>query len=254
MAVRIIDAPIKELLGENLTVNGSGGAVLYYALRHGWREVLIEPQAAVRLALAPAIQELWFYDNSATTKWVSLNKHLTNRHVDSDTGTTLDSAQAADYLYIGFVDISGGVYVDMDGTSVNGTTSAMAGGYTKSDGTFAALSVTDGTASGGATLAQDGAVTWTVPTDWIANDLPTVLSDSTAPSSKLFWVRLSFGSGLDSDTEIEQLIPIAQNSNRRGYFKASVEYTIDLSSEVGALEVLAQGAGGTSVNVTWIRR
>ena len=264
MAIRIVDAPIKDLYGEQLTVPANTGTRNIFPMRFGFGEILIEPAAAMRLGFAPRIKEAWFYDASATT-WVNLlnaSRALINRHVAGDTGTTLDAMQTTDYIYVGCDEPYLGLYVNMDASTVNSNAATLAGGYSKNDDTFAALTIgSDGTASAGATLAQDGLVLWTVPTDWARFSLATILADITAPSRKLHWVRLSVSAALSADVEMEQLAALhtpavaASTTTGPGMFnKASQEYSIDVSDEVGALEVIAQGAVATTVNVSWIKR
>ena len=265
MAIRIVDEPIKDTYKEQLTVPANNATRNVFPVRFGWGEILIEPAAAMVLGLAPRIQALWFYDASATPKWVNLldgDMAIINRHVGGDTGTNLDAMQTADYIYVGLLETCLGLYVDMDAGTVNANAATIAGGYSKNNNTFAALSISsDGTASGGATLAADGLIVWTVPTDWGKFSLADVLADAGAPSAVLRWVRLSVSAALSADVEIEQMAAlhtpavVGDVTTAPGMFnKANQEYTIDLSDEVGALEVIAQAAAGTTVKVSWIKR
>lgn len=254
---RVLDVAIRDMYGEALTVPASSGSPTSFAVRPGYTKVLVEPAAASRIQLAPKVKAAFFYDNSAAagSKWIDLlggNEALLDRGQSNATGTTLDSAQAADFIYLGFDFPVRGVEVDV--VSANATASVLAATYSKDDDTFAGLTETDGTASGGASLAQDGQITWTVPTDWAKSDLRTVLSDDLAPGAQLYWVRLAFGGGLDADTELNTISALNETSGVGGYFKASTEYTFEIDDEVGALEVIAQAASPTTLNVTWIRR
>lgn len=85
---------------------------------------------------------------------------------------SLDTAANDDYIYVGSWVPFRGVAVDMD-TAVNGTASVLTVNYWNG-GSWTDISDTDGTASGGATFAQDGNVTWTVPTAWVRASLQAI--------------------------------------------------------------------------------
>lgn len=78
-------------------------------------------------------------------------------------------------------------------SAVNGTASVLQAKYWK--GTYAAVSgISDGTSSGGASMAQSGAVTWTAPTD----ELPHYQYGRSG-----FWYQLSLASGaMDAEVEV----------------------------------------------------
>jgi hypothetical protein len=65
--------------------------------------------------------------------------------------------------------------------------------YWKNDHTWAACSATDGTASGGATLAQSGAITWTAP---------SAIMPKYAFGSCGFWYQIRVSAALDSEVEL----------------------------------------------------
>ena len=94
--VQTVSAPITKTYSEQL-VNAecpaNNGTRRPIAVRRGFSEVLIEPAAAGRLHLVPAIREFYFYDNSLPlgSRWIDLlrdkDKALINRHVAGDTST-----------------------------------------------------------------------------------------------------------------------------------------------------------------------
>ena len=91
---------------------------------------------------------------------------VATNQVDLDSFGTL---AAGDALYVGSHVQFAGVNVDVDGSHPNGTSSVLTVKYY--DGTSGAevwtdTSDTDGTISSGKTMAQDGSVTWTVPSAW----------------------------------------------------------------------------------------
>jgi hypothetical protein len=205
-----------------------------------------------------------FYDSSASSgsrfvtagSATSLHPNLTDRDSTTGSGTTLDSMQVTnDYLYLCFDKPVAGIRIVVK--SVNGTTNTMLGEYYKNDDTWTSLSVTDNTDTG-ASLAQTGTVTWTAVTDWRAIGLrkaleavATPLATEDAPNTSGFWMRISFTtSGLDSDTEIEEIWALSNDANR-GYYRKAVEYHVSIDARVvGAIEALV-ASGTDTLEVTW---
>lgn len=123
---------------------------------------------------------------------------------------------AGDFLYVGSHMPFSGAVIDVD--SVNANTAALTVKYW--DGTeWADISATDGTAATGATLAQDGAVTWTIPTDWTPISL--IKSGDIAISGKrpgvgnlYYWTRWEVDAALDAATTLDSLIAIPPSASR----------------------------------------
>lgn len=87
------------------------------------------------------------------------------------------------------------------GTTKNAVVSALSGAYwSDTTGNWAALTITDGTASGGKTLAQSGNVTFTKPGDMGK----TPLGD-TNKTSKI-WMRFAVGTNLTASININEII------------------------------------------------
>ncbi len=277
MATLVVDQPIKEFFGEQLSntevpINtATAGSRHAIARRNGFNEILFEPAAACRMHLTPRILHCYFYDASLAigSRWLNLigddAQALINRHVVGDTGTVLDAMQTEDFLYIASSATHAGIFVDMDGSSVNSNNVNPTFQYSRVDKTFVTQADTDGTDSTG-TLAQDGTISLdAVPTDWRAMRLSDMLPAADLPAGdaateRYFWGRISVTGALSADVEIEQLVLVhadqgdSTNDGGAGFFKASVEYTVDISAEVGGLEWIAQGGAATTVNLTWIRR
>lgn len=129
---------------------------------------------------------------------------------DNDAATdvvlsSLDTNANSDALWIGSHLPFAGLSVDMDAT--NGAASVLSGTYWNGTA-LSNISLTDNTASGGATFAQDGTITWSVPTDWTAASLATIGSAaSSIPSSgqALYWVKLVVSAALDSSTTLNSV-------------------------------------------------
>ncbi len=143
--------------------------------------------------------------------------------------SSLDTATNLDFLYVGARVPFGGAIIDVD--APNGNASVLTVKYRKSDNTWADISATDGTDSAGATMAADGTVTWTVPTDWIATSL-TEAGDTSigfaGSLNKLFWTRWQFSAALDSSTTLNSML--AKNKET-AYFELVSGDTFELALE-----------------------
>ncbi len=217
------------------------------------------PSIAFRLALCPAIKDVNFFDASATadSRFIktgsnsSLLNDLTDKDGGTGTGTVMDSMTSSDYLYVCTADIVGGFHINVK--AVNGTANTLAIQYW--DGTqWADLTETDNTDTG-ASLAQDGSVTFTAPTDAVSaplggsagivlndNSLRSAAADVRAQDPSMmtgFWWRFNWDNGLDSDTEIEELMTVNKGDSR-GKFRADTEANLSLDRRfVGNIEVLS---------------
>jgi hypothetical protein len=127
-----------------------------------------------------------------------------------------DTLANGDALFVGCAVPIRGLAVDVD--AVNGTSSLMTGDYW--DGSaWSDITETDGTASGGAALAQDASVTWTEPSDWESKTLRTIIEtekswDGTFAgtgqvfNTPLYWVRFKVSVALDSSTTLNSIHPL----------------------------------------------
>lgn len=140
----------------------------------------------------------------------------TDEAQDGDAATdvvlsSLDTAANGDFVLVGAAVPFRGLVADVD--SANSTTSTLAVHYWNGSA-WADISPTDGTASGGATFAQDGNITWTVPTAWAGatlDDLGAGFSDGRT-QEHLYWVRLSVSAALDSSTTLNSLIAMNEST------------------------------------------
>ena len=203
MSVGNYAGPLGEIRGVGA---GSGVALTttaaLTALPNGTRWVKLEARnfstaVVARLALNPYLVIVedangTYTDDSDTAQ-------------DGDTSTTfdldsMDTAANSHYLYVGAHVPFRGVKVDL--TNVNGTASVLTVRYW--DGSaWTDISDTDGTASGGVTLAQDGDVTWTVPTDWAPYAIAIGGPYGTA---LLYWTRWEVSVQLDADVTIAEIL------------------------------------------------
>lgn len=119
--------------------------------------------------------------------------------LDDDTSTFYTvTITSDDYLYIGtnkVYDETMFIRVDM-GAVVNSNTASLVAEYSQGGGTWASLSITDGTLNGLATLGQDGDIDFTSPDDW---------DKERVDSRSCYWVRLSPSANLTANIRIKEL-------------------------------------------------
>lgn len=181
------------------------------------------------------------------------------------TDVTLSSQDTwanGDALYVGSHIPFRAVRVDVD--AANGNASVLTVNYW--NGTvWGTITATDNTASAGATLAVDGTITWTVPTDWAANSLRAIAllagDDSdlantlTAPSLDriLYWTRWEVSAALDASTTQNEIHALSRSTAYAEITtgKPSHEFFIRRGpSGIGAIEALTDaGTGNLLVNV-----
>jgi hypothetical protein len=116
-------------------------------------------------------------------------------------------------LYVGSHVPFRGIAVDVLAGSVNANASVMTASYWNGSGWAATTGFTDGTASAGATFAQDGKIVWTVPSDWAKVQLsqtvnpapqnppstPTLIGTLLPYNDKTqYWARISVSAALSA--------------------------------------------------------
>ena len=238
MATAIFGSPIRRFQGETL---GLTTTVASLGVVPNYQELMLYCATAFRLHLNPKIRMILFYDISALA-YVNLLINLTDRASATGSGTTLDAMQTTDILYVGCEAQFGGLRVDMT-ASVNANASVMDAEYWNGT-TWADLTETDGTASGGKMFAQSGAITWTMPTDWALT--------SVNGSPQLYWMRIKVSAALSADVEIAD-VHTRNKDTSRGYNEAGMAYQFSLNlDKVGAFEAVL-AAGSDTLDVTWVQ-
>ncbi len=244
--------PVRRTLYDSVTTSATQNSI---AIPKGYNQLSMIADQNFRMSVVPKITKVYFYDASATlgARFVELTAVMLDR-VAAGTGTTLDAMTTSDFLYLCYnadTVVPGGVEVVMT-ASVNDDASVSTWSYYKTDETFADISDTDGTDVGGDTLKQTGSVTWTKPSDWKIGVLADIVTDADTPRQLGYWVRLSVGTALDADTEIQDLWGLDQVAANRGYFATSVTHELAFDvGVVGSLDFIRVSADGT-VNITWL--
>lgn len=136
---------------------------------------------------------------------------------DGSTGTdvtlsSLDTVANGDWVLVGSAVPFRGLNVDVD--AANSTSATLSVHYWNGSA-WTDISPSDGTASGGATFAQDGNITWTVPTAWTTaklTDIYTSAFKNGKTGEELYWLRLSVSAALDSSTTLNSLLAMNEST------------------------------------------
>lgn len=230
-ALQIIAGPLGEIkaatvdgrssaytsAGHPLTAAATG--IKHIQLPIGTRYCRLIPRnfstaVSIRWAIDPYLLILKTVDNFATAP-----TDASETLQDADNSTTLalnslDVKANGDMLLIGSHIPFAGVSVNVVNTNSAGT-AAMGVEYW--NGAWGSITPTDGTFST-RTLAQDGNVTWTVPTDWVAASLRTIqgiAAGVNCPYSgqNLYWTRWSVDTLLaDSSVSVANMLALSRNA------------------------------------------
>lgn len=209
MSTEVLPGPISEVRAVHTS---AGGLSLTTTLQtagfpKGTQGVRISPRnfstaVVARFALNPYLVVLKTSDALATV--ANLTDYSENAQ-DNDTSTlvtlsSLDTNANSNAVWIGAALPFRGLSVDV--VSTNSAASVLSGTYWNGSA-LSNISLTDNTASGGNTFAQDATITWSVPTDWAKATLKTAGSAAAAiRTDELYWVKLVVSAQLDSSTTL----------------------------------------------------
>ena len=190
-----------------------------------------------------------FFDGTGST-YTELRASLQDGFLagsGTGTGSSLNSMATDDILYLAFQYPIGGLYLDIG--NANGNASVIDVEYWNGSA-WTDLTETDGTISTGFTLAIDGEVTWTAPTDWVRNSVNGV--------GTYYWLRIKVSAALDSSTSILRVLGIhADRTYAQVEAGTSGDAVVPMKyldrTRVGGVEIKA--AAGTPVcSVNWYGR
>lgn len=222
MATEVLSGPLGELRAAS-TADG-GTAVTSTAARlvlpRGTKWVSMTPRAfatakVVKFNFNPWITVL------KTTDLLATQGNITDYSIEAQDNSTstsvtlssLDTLANLDAVYIGSHLPFSGLAVDVDGT--NSTASVLSVFYWNGTA-WADTSATDGTDNGGATLGQDGNITWTVPSAWATTSLSKAVTTAAKGvgvlTNELFWVRLTVSAALDSSVTLDHVLAINRST------------------------------------------
>lgn len=246
-----VAAPLGELRGGTSTGVSLTTTAAFIQIPKGTQHLFLTPRnfttaVVARVALNPYLVVLKTVDALATAP-----TDYSESAQDGDTSTDVDlsslsTAANSDFLYVGSHRPFRGVNCDIDAANANA--SVLTVKYW--DGSaWTSISATDGTASGGATMAVDGNVTWTIPTAWTSASLlgtgDTTVSFPFA-GNKLYWTRWEVSVALDSTTTLNSMLALAPSTN---YFELSANQNFELGitkgpEGVGCIEALTDAGTG----------
>lgn len=112
---------------------------------------------------------------------------------DTDSHQRYYCPRTSHYIYVGLDEVFNKITVDL-GAEVNTTINATLSAQYFDGAAWTSLTITDGTASAGKTLAQDGDVVFTTPVDW---------EKVSINAKEYYWVRLKVSADFESAGALE---------------------------------------------------
>lgn len=230
----------------------------------------------VRFALSPRLSVLVSKDSFA-----ALPTDFSDAAQDGASGTvvTLDALppNPKGYIYLGAPGEFRGVQVGTPGHA-NAVASTLTAEYWDKTTGWTAITITDGTANGGASFAVTGNITFTIPASqaWVPArllDTATLQADgllaNKAPfrgshdfasvqgilEAPLYWLRLKTSAAFSAAVDVASIMALARSTAYEELlFAATQELEADsintTPTGIGALEVLTdQGTGNVVVNL-----
>ena len=151
---------------------------------------------------------------------------------------TLNSLQSTqDAVYARDLQVFEGLKVDVNNT--NGNSATITASYWNGSA-WTSLSATDGTASGGAALAQDGSVTWSIPDDWQPNSVNAGTG---------YHVKLTWSANLDSSVSITDIDAIQRDTAM--FFAQHKDKLYSVKRRATGFDLYSSDNGG--LDATWAR-
>ena len=137
----------------------------------------------------------------------------------ASTDVTLSSLTAGAFVYIGSHVPFRGVTIDVDAANSTASTDLTVKYWNGS--AWASISATDNTVSGGISLAQDGTVTWTVPSTWVPVSLRAagdtlLFAPADLVNPKIYWTRWEWDATMDSATTLNSIIALNRDTAQYG--------------------------------------
>jgi len=247
--MRTYDAPIREVCGDDQTINIAGTPSNYRAIRPGFRDVKLVCDTAWRLGLSPRLVHCLYYTVAGgyVADYASTATSTTASHFH------IDAMAATSYLYLGVTMPVLGFCFDITDANAEVTTLDME--YCSTAQTLTAAPTftdvagdSDQTDAAGATLGVDGEYTFTY-VDVVRSRLGT----GNAPAyQNCYWYRFKPLAALSATTSIANIIPIYKSATDLGYMSAAVEYNFNVDTTlIGGW--YAQCSAEKHLYISWIR-
>ena len=220
MATETRGAPWGETRGIHTTAGGIAVTATSQAvpIPNSTREL----EFSIRNAASSAVSVLWAVNPSlivlhTADALATAPTDATNKMRDGIAANVLvlDSLGAGTpaFIYVGARIPFGGVAVNV--TADNNTDSALTVNYYNGS-TWETTGATDGTSDSSETLAQDGNVTWTIPTSWTKKGLKDIgaTSINTFPyaTEELYWTQWAVDVALDSTVSVTGMHALSRNT------------------------------------------
>lgn len=238
MATEVRASPFEEI--KSAAVDAAGTAIpatglactttrAYAILPKGTRHLFLTAHtmassaAVLSVCLNPYLLVLKTTDGMATQPL-----DVSDAVQDGDTATVLNmndfsTLANGDFLLVGSHLPFGGVYVDMGNTNAAGDDTVVTVAYWNGS-SWVDISATDGTIATGNSFAADGAVTWTVPTQWPVVSLEAIhkkgglalprLPFYGATEPALYWTRWVWDVVFDAAVTVRAMTSINRNTLR----------------------------------------
>lgn len=217
MSTPVRAAPFKESRGGTLTGTALSTTLALIPIPLGTSFISLLPRNLSTAVVAGFLlnPELIIFKTTDLLSTPPTDYSLSARDADAGTDIVLSSIPTianGGALYVGSAVPFGGVAIDID--AANGTASVLTVKYWNGSA-WADISDTDGTISTGASMAQDGNVTWTVPSAWVPTSL---IASGDAPQAtkygnqEMYWTRWEWSTALDSSTTLNSMLPINRST------------------------------------------
>ncbi len=241
---------VRKLFGETLTLATGAAFATVKGVPPGMNALMVEiPSATIEnifLGLCPKILQVKFYDQTAGD-YTDLTAALTDRNTSTTSGTCLNSMTSSDILYVCYALPTRGMAVDV-GTP-NDQNQAMTGTYWNGSAWASLGTFTDGTNAGAGTLAQDGLITWALPTNW-QTSIPV---DGFVSG---FWAKFVVAGTLKATTTVLELTALIANAtNDYGLIRSNngtaPPYFFRFIKDTGGIEMKSTSLT-SACNLTWM--
>lgn len=201
----VSDAELGQLEPEATAAGGPWGAVTWASARAEAKRSLkiwLESDFPDVVGVADRVRDTWVPDYAFAYTGGSYTDRTSEVRDDEENDlnlATVFTTFGTDRLYVGAAWEFEGLAVLLK-DAVSAAASLLTAKYSGPAG-WTSLSATDGTASGGATFAKSGRITWTLPTDWQRIRL-------NGTGDEYYWVELSISAALTAGTKASQVLPV----------------------------------------------
>ena len=251
MSTAVIPSPIREVIGDALsplTLNSS--TKQYITVEPGFHEVMLYSASQFKLLLNPKIEQALKY---TVLGGFSRSETALQDKVATVAAMAVGGLLTTGFLYFATQEQISGLNVTMKSGDVNANVATLKVEYWNGTA-WADTSASDGTTSAGATLAQSGAITWSVP----AAELPLFAGillgndEYFGRNQNLYWYRVSVSATLSATVNISEMNTINKGTNY-ALIEAAIIHSFSVNTvRVGCLQVLSVSATPV-LDIDWVK-